>query len=155
MYLNGSPIVQTLWVYGVHSQNPELIDLFEKYKIYPANKCFEECFFESLKCHHIEMSNYLVENFLNNQICDEVYIQSLKYYNYLFFPNELDQIADSFLDLCKYDYPSIVKLLLQARSFDINAQMNSWLDFEGIQSLQIAIFRVHWYLQDFPESFLH
>ena len=60
-------------------------------------------------------------NYLQNEDrkSHETFIQSLKYYNFLFIQNERIN-ESSFLNLCQYDYYSLVFDLITNSDIDIN-----------------------------------
>ena len=65
--LNGVELKSSLWIYAVYGQNPEIISLLEENKILPSKNdkiSFVEIFNESIKCHHIDFSNYIQDNYL-------------------------------------------------------------------------------------------
>ena len=45
-----------------HGQNPEILNFLEENKFFPSKKdkiSFEEAIKESIKCHHIDVENYI------------------------------------------------------------------------------------------------
>ena len=48
-----------LWLYGIHSNNAEMIHILEENQIFPKDRSYEECMIESIKCHHNEIVNYI------------------------------------------------------------------------------------------------
>ena len=84
-------------------------------------KSYKECFKYSIKCHNIDVVNYFINNYLQNEDenLNEIFIHSLKYYNFSFLQNE--KINESCLyDLCYYGYYLFVKDLLMNKNVDIN-----------------------------------
>ena len=70
---NGAEFDLWLWLYGVHGQNPEIINFLEENKTLPktdeeeeesVKMSFEGIFKESIKCHHIDVANYIQDNYL-------------------------------------------------------------------------------------------
>ena len=77
--LNGVEMSPSLWLYAIHGQNSEIITLLNDNKINPIDESYRECLKESIKCHHNDISEY----FLNNYIEETTSINDgLKYYNY-------------------------------------------------------------------------
>ena len=118
LLVNKATLTPSLWLYAIHSNNPELIHLLEENNIKPDDATFEECFEESIKCHHNELANYFENNYLNYNSEKENYNEKaisciFKYSNYTFFP---DNFIENFVFfyLCKYDYSEIVKHLLKS-----------------------------------------
>ena len=104
----------SLWIYAIHGQNPELIQFL-----------IDNCVLESLKCHHIEITNYLKENDLDQKVLDKdsICLNCLKNYNYIFLSNDLKDQKDIFFYLCKYDHYSLADLFLKTTKIDINAKV--------------------------------
>ena len=124
----GAKLTPSLWLFAIHGKNAELIHILEEQNIKPkiiANKyeitSYKECFKESIKCHQNDISDYILNNYLQNEDrkSHETFIQSLKYYNFLFIQNERIN-ESSFLNLCQYDYYSLVFDLITNSDIDIN-----------------------------------
>ena len=64
------------------------------------------------------MSNYFSQNCSAKDI-----ILPIKYYNFKFFPNEIDNEV-VFYYLCKYDHYQLVDLLLKNSKIDVNTSMH-------------------------------
>ena len=123
LYLNKVKLTPSLWIYGIHGDNPELINILEENHIKPNNNDFSECFKEAIKCHYIDTSNYIQNNFLNNSKSESDNFNILSYcfhyHNYSYFPNEInDNLV--FYFACKYDYYTIVENLLKTKRIDLN-----------------------------------
>ena len=136
MRQNGAELESSLWFYAVHGQNPEIIHFLEDNKILPSitgTWSFEQIFYESIKCHHIDVANYIQNNFLQNEkeYQNDALINSLKYYNFLFMQYNIDN-EKSVYYLCKYDYYFIAFILLKNINFDIN-KMFKVISFNIIQ----------------------
>ena len=120
---NNAQLTPLLWIYAVHGQNLEIIHLLEEKNIVPKDSSFTECFIESIKCHHIDIADYIKNNLLKDEAnsFDFILRQSLKYYNFTVVSN--DNIEKSlFYDLCKYDYYTLVVNFLKETDVDINAR---------------------------------
>lgn len=59
-------LTSSLWLYGIHSDNSEIISLLEEKC--PKPKLFKDCLIEAVKCHHNNMANYLQNNY-SSEIC--------------------------------------------------------------------------------------
>ena len=115
-------LTPSLWIYAIHSQKPELIHFLEEKKVLPEDESYRKCFIESLKCHHPEFTNYIQNNLISDpsKIDNKVLSNSIKFYNYAYFPKDVNNDFSIFYDLCKYDYFTIVQLLLRNIHLDIN-----------------------------------
>ena len=54
------------WLYAIHSNNPEMIDLLEENEIYPDNESYLDCVVEAIKCHHNEIADHIKDILLIN-----------------------------------------------------------------------------------------
>ena len=79
-------LTPSLWYYSIHGKNADIIHILEENHIEPKYNSFQDCFEEAIKCHHNDIANYFLNNFLPNQKENniDVYIQYLKNYNFLF-----------------------------------------------------------------------
>ena len=119
--LNGVELTQSIWPYAIHGRNPEIIKILEDVDIdEKTDKIFKQCFVDSIKCHHNDIANYFLINFLENQkenLKDE-FDQSFKYYNFAFMQDE--SVNESLFEcFCIYDYYIFVDALLKVQSIDI------------------------------------
>ena len=120
LQLNKIELTPSLLIYSIHSGNVELISIFESNNIEPEN--FEKCFKESIKCHQNEIANYFEENFSVN-FSEKSKYYGFKYCNFDFLPDKLDSLKNIFHIACKYNFISIVNLLLNNEEIDINKEM--------------------------------
>lgn len=113
---NGIKLTPSLWLYAIHSKNMEIIHILEEKKIQPEDETFEECLFESIKCHHFEMTDYILNTIMKNQNRnkDGLISKSFKFSNYNYFPDEMGVDFNLFYELCKNDYHIIVEMFLSA-----------------------------------------
>ena len=118
-YLVSSEIKLTnsLWLYAIHGKNLEIIkNLSENDKV--NEKSIEKCFDESIKCHHVGISNYFLETYFDEKEDSwKSAFNVLKSYNFKFIKKEYVS-KDSFYYLCKYDYLILVDLLLQNKKVE-------------------------------------
>ena len=119
LYLNGVSFESSLWIFAIHGQCHEIIHILEDNKIEPES--IKLCFSESLKCHHNEIANYLLNNYSIKNDFD--FAPCISYYNYLFFPKKLDY--RSFINLCKHNYLKIVEVLCKLPISMINEKIIS------------------------------
>ena len=104
LFLNKAKIKAIIWIYAMHSYNPELINFLEEnHKIQQRNEIYFHCFKEAIKCHHIDVSNYIQNNYLNENFGENILSYIFHYYNYYYFPKELNNCFILFY-ACKYDH---------------------------------------------------
>ena len=83
---------------------------------------------ESIKCHHSDVCNYIRNNYVDekvkstnmrNNLNKIIFSYGFQYYNYLYFPNDLNY---RFIihGACKYDYYTIVENLLKIQTINFN-----------------------------------
>lgn len=143
-------MTQSLWIYGIHSDNPELINFLEENKVinddddsnnenlpinyYLINQItFDDCLEEAIKCFHKDIVNYIESNYIKENInqYDDVYLMFIKnnygstyycfeYYNLFHLPLNFEFNDSDFLYACKFDYYTLVKLFLMSKSFNEN-----------------------------------
>ena len=124
---NGAKLYSSLWLYAIHGQNSEIIYFLEENKILPLNnekKLFEQIFKESIKCHHIDIINYIQNNYLQSKekYSNDTLINSFKYYNFVFMQFDINN-ENLFFYLCKYDYYLLVLILFIKNDLDINKKI--------------------------------
>ena len=130
MRFNGNvELTSNMWNYAVHSCNAELIRYLEDNHVSPIMNNYDRILKESIKCHHNDISNYLIDNIMNeeylqNNIENEFYHNLYRYatesYNYCFFPTNM-KYKNMFFYLCKFDYYTLVKHYLKELTIDINS----------------------------------
>ena len=83
---------------------------------------YEKIIEESIKSHHIEITDYLINNYSQFDIEKNNEIMSLiiKSRNYSFLNSSI-YIPILFFNLCKYNYVKIVDLLLKEKEIDVNS----------------------------------
>ena len=130
LQMNGVELTQSLWLFVIHGQNPELIHRLEENHIEPKIRkngsrnevvSYLECYKESMKCHHNDITNYIQNNLLQNEEENErdTLIQPLEYYNFIFLQKEKIK-KFSFIDFCHYGYYPIANNLLKNIDININ-----------------------------------
>ena len=77
LFLNGFQLNQSLWIFTIHGQNPDIIHFLEQNNIEPNDRKFNECLVESIKCHYINMVQY-IQNISNDDFSIELN-KSIKY----------------------------------------------------------------------------
>ena len=124
LYLNGVSLTPSLWIYAIHGNNPELISHLEELHLLPQDLSYKKCLIESIKCHHVEITDYILDNYIENYSLNDIDAISniIKYYNFAFLTSKLEN-DDCFYFLCKYDYYTIVKILLSSKKININAMI--------------------------------
>ena len=122
--MNDAELTSSLWLYAIHGKNAEIIHLLEENQVKPEKEenqkiFYDQIFTESIKCYHIDISNYIQNIYLNsNNAC----IDGIKYYNFSFIQSDFIN-KNSFCYLCIYNYYSLVNIILKENSFDINHKM--------------------------------
>ena len=129
----------SLWLYSIHSNNSEMIYYLESNKIptptfqnnddndyfgyeeeeYNSNNNYILCLTESIKCHHNDITDYIINNFIDDhKKCsaqkEEIVSNIIKYFNYKYFQID-DIIEHGFFYLNHYNYNKLVKLLLKKK----------------------------------------
>ena len=121
LFLNKVKLTPSLWIYSIHGRNPDMIHFLEDNQIKPNDASYKECLNESLKCHHLEITEYIRNNLYSNQNDKEFYVfsKSYKFCNYSYFPKDLKN-EFVFYDLCQYNYIKLVEFLVNTSNIDMN-----------------------------------
>ena len=131
LYKNGVELKSSLWLYAIHSDNPEMIRLLEENNVHPPNNSYETCIKEAIKCHHNDIVNYIQSNFIvedkknidfENYYNENIHSYCFHYFNFVFFPQDITNKINFFY-ACKYDYFEIVKYFLKTMSIDIKSKI--------------------------------
>lgn len=130
LFLNKVKLSPSIWLYAIHSKSSDLIHFIEP-KVKPPKNNFCECYEESVKCHHIDIMNYIKNTLFQNgeeKLINEL-VLSLRYFNFSLMSNILgnfgnvEEIAkddNAFYYLCKSDYCNIVDFLLKNSRINVN-----------------------------------
>ena len=59
---NGVELTPSLFLYAIHGNNPEIIYLLEENNVKCDDQIYNECFKESIKCHHKNFELYYKTN---------------------------------------------------------------------------------------------
>ncbi|KAK8865481.1 hypothetical protein M9Y10_011036 [Tritrichomonas musculus] len=124
-------LTPSLWLYSIHSNNAELIHILEEEHAQPADKTYQKCLKESIKCHHNEIAKYIQENLsdknveknnLKSNFNENTLADNLHYHNYVFLePQLLHRFL--FYYACKYSYFTLVEFYLKLDGIDVNEKI--------------------------------
>ena len=101
--INDVKLTPSLWLYSIHGQNAEIIHLLEENSGLLKN-FYSKCLDESLKCHHFNITDYII----NNAGIEVDISKCTKYMNFSYFPDDIYK-EEAFYYLCKYDNYDIIK----------------------------------------------
>lgn len=125
LHINGVDLQPNIWQFAIRSENAELFRYLEENHVLPAENDFEKILKKSIKCHHNQFANYIIENLIqekNDKYYRDIYQSSFKYRNYCFFPENIKH-KNLFFNLCRFNYYTLVKLFFKQDNFDINAKI--------------------------------
>ncbi|KAK8889890.1 hypothetical protein M9Y10_034644 [Tritrichomonas musculus] len=110
LFINEARTNPNLWLYAIHNNNAELIHFLEEKKILPNNN-FEQNYIESIKCHHINMMNYIKDNYCENEVnMFDKLIHNLHFYNFIEQCENDDIKYDNVVYyLCKYNHCFLIE----------------------------------------------
>ncbi|KAK8848111.1 hypothetical protein M9Y10_019167 [Tritrichomonas musculus] len=110
----------SLWLYSIHSNKAEIIHLLEESLVVPEDKSYIECYEEAVKCYHNEIASYILNNLMRKKPknLDECIF---RYYNYPLFPSDITEQHIVYY-LCKYNYITLVKLLLNSKKVNLKSK---------------------------------
>lgn len=109
----------------MHSNNPEIIHLLEENDV--KLESYSQILNESIKCHHNEVANYIINNYLDKEENDS-FTSSLKSYNFAFLQEDLIDNR-SFFNLCRYDYCLFVGQLIKQKNIDVNEAIENDIEY--------------------------
>ena len=145
LFLNNVTINYSVWMYGIHSNNSDLLRNHIETNITEQNdKCFEELLKESIKCHHNDITEYIGNYLINQELFDsklqtnftENVVECIfQYSNYSFYPNDINKNF-VFFHLCDYGYNKIVNLYMEMKKNDIE---KSIISNEELNQIKIKI----------------
>ena len=120
--MNKVELTSSLWLYVIHSKNPELIHLLESYKVRPPHNSkskedYIQCFIECIKCHHNDIADYIENSYFFNQETntkEEIISNCIKYCNYAYFETN-SIISHGFYYLNLYHYNNLVNYIIKMK----------------------------------------
>ena len=81
----------SLWIYGIHSDNPEIIHFLEENNVEPPKGEYLECLLQSIECHHNEISEYINDQLLTSEkAVDSTIEEVISSFNFSEKPSEID-----------------------------------------------------------------
>ena len=118
LYPNLNNVKSKIWFYAIHGQNAEIIYFLKENDLKIKHKDFALCVRESIKCHHIAITNFILQNFKDKAKTNhvDVFAIAMKFYNFYFIDNNFKN-PSVFYHLCKYDYYHIVHILIKKKEF--------------------------------------
>lgn len=121
LYSNKAKLNRLSLHFAIHGRNPEIIHILEENIIENIKNPYEYYFIESIKCHHNEIADYFLNNYLQNDDNYTNYIIDafLKNYNFSFIQDKYIN-GSTFNSLIRYDYYMLVDTLLKSQNIDIN-----------------------------------
>ena len=126
LLMNNVELTSSLWLYAIHSNNAELIDLLESNKVSPPSNDelnYIQCLIESIKCHHNNIADFITTNYfeegekkeeVKEKEEEEIVSKCLKYYNYSYIQIEAT-IKHGFFYLSFYHYDKLFQLLWEKK----------------------------------------
>ena len=135
MQMKGVELTPSMWIYAIHSKNAELIKYLEDNHVPPPDEDYEIILRKSIKCHHNDISNYIIDNLIKeedlqhsieNNYDDNLYRYAVESHNYCFFPANM-KYKNLFFYLCEFYYYTLVKLYLTEGTIDINAPIKIFI----------------------------
>lgn len=113
----------SIWIFAIHGQNLEILRFLQENDINPKNP--EYCLRQSIRSQHLEITDYLIKNIVQNAEIDQnkLFETGVECYNYFYYPtNDKELITDKFLSLlCETNNVSLFNLIIQNQSIDFNS----------------------------------
>ena len=143
-------LTPSLWLYAIHSNNPEIIHLLEELQVNPKDSTFYECFKEAIICHHNDVANYIKEckitrydeNYLLESQYDwqkrkSIHEHIFDYYNFHFM-NIKSYDKQILYYLINFDYVNLIKLYLPEEFEQLDQIVANDSFFNGLNNLVIT-----------------
>ena len=120
LIMNDVVMTSSLWPYVIHGNNADIFHMMEDQKIHFPDEIAYNCYFESIKCHHINIMNYIRDNFDINYNKD-IFMHSLRYHNHLNIDDEYEfKITRQYwFNLIKFDYIRLFEFLLNNKLINL------------------------------------
>ena len=137
--LNNVERDQSLIIYSVHGRNPEIIHLIEEKNI--ERRFWKACLKEAIKCHHNEIANYILTNYLLDldgkiildlpkessyyflhALNESIIGYGFHYYNFPFISFDFEYRFLLYF-ACKYNHLDIVEYFLEDKKVDVNVKV--------------------------------
>ena len=141
MKYSSNELNPSLWIYTIHSQNPELIHLLEQYEVDPPNYDFWSCFCESIICHHNDIARYIHEVLLREEnVINYKYI--IKCCNFEYLPNDVKNNS-IFFNSCFYCFSDLVDLYIKPGLKDKlkPEEISKALENDGTERIYISLLK--------------
>ena len=124
---NHIELTPSIWLYAIHGNSPEMIQILEENKISPKEPkyFYFRLFKQASRCHHNNIANYILETYFNNVTEDDliqIYHYNHRYYNFIGISDYsiyLKNVKNINFDLCKYDYFVFADFLSKSGKFMI------------------------------------
>ena len=120
--LSNANITSSIWLYAIHGNNLNLIELLASNNIEPNDNTYFEILEESIKCHHNLIAHFILTKIMKEESLNfnnKTLAYCFHYYNFSFIPDDLNNKIVIFY-LCEYNYYTLVKLLLKSRKINLN-----------------------------------
>lgn len=135
LYQSNVEIKPSLLIYSIHSNNLQLIHfLWQNIEFDPKKKkknifgeyesqenIYEKSLRESIKCHHNNITNYIINNWNLENTSFQLVHYSIQFCNFAFFPKKFSQ-NNAFYFSVKYNYLNLIQLLLETGKINVNAK---------------------------------
>ena len=136
LFMNDVSFGPTIWLYAVHSDNPEIIHILEENGI--KNPSFVKCYKEAIKCYHNDVANYIKTNHMSNYN-EKKEIKNVQFLNFDFFNCDFNT-NEILFNLIEYDLYELFLVFINSPDFDINyVNKNQTLLIKGIENNSIEI----------------
>lgn len=81
----GIELDSTLWLYAIHGNNLNIIQVLKSNLIIPQDETYTKCLIEAIECHHNEIIVYIQKEILKKkEISHDILVQTRKFYNFSF-----------------------------------------------------------------------
>ena len=118
LLLQNIQLTDDIGQYVIYGNNAEIFQIIEENL--NLSDFYKELYITSLKCHHHNLTNYIMNQFDENQL--DTLVNSYKYYNFDFIDINYKK-QYQFFYASKYDYYHVVDYLIDDETININTKI--------------------------------
>ena len=122
-------LTPNIWFYSIHSNNAEMIQFIESNNIEPPGTNYEKCLKESIKCHHNNIAEYILNNLIEedkdkqqfdpeNDFKNNIFAYCYEYYNYHFLTKGSNHKYELHY-ACEFGHYQLVDLYFKQGNIDV------------------------------------
>ena len=154
--INKVALTPSLWPFAFHSNNGEIIELLKEHQVKLPTPILNQLFICTIKCHHLDTTSYLLDNFFNENDAsfDSNYSYSVKYLNYAYFPKHLLNNSNLYY-MFKYDLCDIIECFFEEiKNYNFQAHVKNQKSLYNIaiERNNVDIIYILWKMKNYVQD---